>query len=132
MVEGAHEEHRHRGHRLAVRLGADVGGDRHLADVELAAAHHAAERGDERIDLLELELEGLRLHRAVLERAVVALRAGDGLQLEVGPWGCPDKEYGVVRAQAALAAPQKARRTSLSRISARGIEYIGLHLKWGR
>ena len=84
VVERAHQEHRHRGHRLAVRLGADVGGDRHLADVELVAAHHAAERGDQRIDLLELEFEGLRLDGAVLERLVVALGAGDGFQLGSG------------------------------------------------
>ena len=89
MVERAHQEDRHRGHRLAVRLGADVGGDRHLADVELVAAHHAAERGNERIDLFEREFEGLGLDRAVLQRLVVALRAGDGLELGFG-----HREYG--------------------------------------
>ena len=91
-MERAHDEHRDRGHRLAVRLGADVGGDRHLADVELVAPHHAAERGDDRIDLLEVEHEGLRLDGAVLQRPVVALRAGDGFQLEpraIGRFLCP-------------------------------------------
>ena len=81
VMERAHQEHRHRGHAFAVRLGADVGGDRHLADVELEPAHHAAERGDERLDLDEVEREGPRLDAAVLERLVVALRAGDGLSL---------------------------------------------------
>ena len=89
MVERPHQEDRHRRHGLAVGLGADVGGDRHLADVELVAAHHAAERGDERIDLLERELEGLGLDGAVLQRPVVALRAGDGPELGFGHW-----EYG--------------------------------------
>src|SRR4029077_12077384 len=70
--------------RLAVRPGADVGGDRHLADVELVPPHHAAERGDERVDLLEIESEGPRLDAAVLERPVVALGAGDGFELELG------------------------------------------------
>jgi len=62
-----------------VRLGAHVSGDRHLADVELVAPHHAAKRVDQRIDLYEVEREGLRLHRTVLEGPVVALRAGDRL-----------------------------------------------------
>ena len=87
VMEGAHQEHRDRGHRLAVRPGADIGRDRHLADVEFVAAHHAAERGDERIDLLELGLESLGLDGAVLERLVVALRAGDGNQLGSGHGG---------------------------------------------
>ena len=84
MVERPHQKHRHRGHGFAVGLGADVGGDRHLADVEVVAAHHAAERGDERIDLLEIEGEGARLDGAVLERLVVALAAGDGFKLKFG------------------------------------------------
>jgi hypothetical protein len=67
-----------------VRLGADVGGDRHLADVELIASHHATERGDERIDLDEIEREGARLDGAILERAVIALGAGGGFELELG------------------------------------------------
>src|SRR5262249_3677238 len=84
VVERAHQKDRHRGHRFAVGLGADVGGDRHLADVEVVAAHHAAERGDEGIDLLEIEGEGARFDGAVLERLVVALAAGDGFELEFG------------------------------------------------
>src|SRR5262249_47505406 len=84
VVERAHQKDRHRGHRFAVSLGADIGGDRHLADVEFVAPHHAAERGDEGIDLLEIEREGARLDRAVLERPVVALAASDGFELEFG------------------------------------------------
>ncbi len=90
---------------LPCSLGADIGRDRHLADVELVAAHHAAERGDDRIDLHEVELEGLGLHRAVLERLVVALGAGDGLQLGSGhgafrsKWmGCSAGPYNDTRA----------------------------------
>jgi hypothetical protein len=78
MMKGAHQKHRYRRHSLAVRPGTDVGRDRHLADVELEAAHHAPECGDERIDLYELEGKGRRLDAAVLERLVVALGAGDG------------------------------------------------------
>src|SRR5262249_4711549 len=84
VVERPHQEDRHGGHRLSVRLGGNVGGDCHLADVELVAAHHAAERGDERIDLYEIEREGSRLGAAVLERPVVALGAGDGFELQLG------------------------------------------------
>ena len=84
MVERPHQKDRHGSHRLNVRFGTDVGGDRHLADVELVAPHHAAERGDKRIDLLEMEREAARLDAAVLERAVVALGAGDGSELELG------------------------------------------------
>ncbi len=86
VMERPHDEHRDRRHRLAVRFGADVGRDRHLADVELVAPHHAAERRDDRIDLFECEHARLRLDGAVLQRLVVALRTGDGLELEVGHW----------------------------------------------
>src|SRR6185436_2452511 len=58
----------------------DVRRQRHLADVELEPADHAAKRVDERVDFDELELGGLRLHRAVLQGLHVALRADDGLQ----------------------------------------------------
>src|SRR5215469_7866475 len=61
----------------------DVRGHRHLGDIELEPAHHAAERVDERVHLHEFELAGLRLHGAVLEGPIVSLRAGDGSQLEL-------------------------------------------------
>src|SRR5262249_48272898 len=89
------QKDRHRGHGFAMGFGADVGSDRHLADVEFVAPHHAAERGDEGIDLFELEREGARLDRAVLERPVVALAAGDGFELEFGH-GSPAGRYSVV------------------------------------
>ncbi len=87
VVEGAHQEHGHRGHALAMRPGADIGRDRHLADVELEPAHHPSEGGDQRIDLLEREGKRLRFDAAVLERPVVTLRAGDGFQLGPGHGG---------------------------------------------
>src|SRR5215470_1522520 len=67
----------------------DVRGHRHLGDIELEPAHHAAERVDERVDLHELELAGPRLYSAVLEGFIVSLRAGDDFQLELRhrwPW----------------------------------------------
>src|SRR6476646_217574 len=100
VVERAHQEDRHGGHGFAVGLGTDVGRDRHLADVELIAAHHAAERSNERIDLFERKFEGLGLDRAVLQRPVVALRAGDGFQLEIG-----HEEYGWLLASLAAVIP---------------------------
>jgi len=59
VMEGTHQKHRRRRHALAVCLGADIGRDRHLADVEFEPAHHAAERIDQRIDLDEVELEAM-------------------------------------------------------------------------
>jgi len=87
VVESPHQKYRDRRHRLAMRTRADVGRDRHLGDVELVAAHHAAERGNDRIDLQELGLERLGLDGAVLEGLVVALRAGDESQLGSGHGG---------------------------------------------
>ena len=84
MVELAHDGHRDGGEFLAVGLGADIGGDRQLANVEFARPHLAAEGGDQRIDLDEFKAEGLRLHGPVLQGPVVALRAGDGGELGKG------------------------------------------------
>src|SRR4029077_16832672 len=83
VVERAHREDGYRGERLAVRAGAQVGGDGHLGDVELQAAHHAAERLDDLWNVFELALACARLDRAVLERLRVA--AGDESSLERGP-----------------------------------------------
>ena len=77
MVELAHQRHRDGGELLPVGLGADIGGDGQLADVEFAGAHFAAEGGDERIDLDELQLAGRGLHEPFLEGPVIALGAGD-------------------------------------------------------
>ena len=84
VMEGAHQEDRQRREPLPMRPGADVGGDRHLADVELEPAHHAPEGVDERIHLHEIEFEAARPHGAVLEGLVVALRAGHGSELGSG------------------------------------------------
>ena len=83
VVEAAHQERRDGGERHAVRLGGQVRRQRHLADVELQGAHHAAEALDEDRDLLELEGRAVRGDGAVLERAVVALGARDGAQVQV-------------------------------------------------
>jgi hypothetical protein len=92
MMKRAHQEHRHRSHGFAVRPGADVGRDRHLADVELVPAHHAAERINKDRHFDEVEREGPRLDAAVLERLVVALRAGDGLELHLTPSSGPCRD----------------------------------------
>jgi hypothetical protein len=63
--------------------GAQVRCDRHLADVELQAAHHPAEAVDENRNLLEVEREAVRFDRAVFEGGVVALSAGDGFELQI-------------------------------------------------
>ena len=84
VMELPHQRHRDRRHRLAVLPRADVGRDRHLADVELGGPHLPTERGDQRVDLDELRLERCRLDDALLERAVVALGAGDRLELWSG------------------------------------------------
>ena len=80
-MKGAHDKHGDGRDRFAVFLRADVGGDRHLADVKFGAAHHTPERRDQRIDLLERKRECPRRDGAILERLVVALGACDGLEL---------------------------------------------------
>src|SRR5476649_2279570 len=84
MVERAHEEDRQAGDALAVGSRGEVGRERHFRDVELAPAHHSPERVDERVDLDEIEFETSWFHGSILERLIVALRAGDGLQLGPG------------------------------------------------
>src|SRR5262249_7401251 len=64
------------------RFGTDVGGDRHLADIELVAPHHAAEAVDQDRNLQEVEREGRRLRGTFLEGLIVALGAGAGFELE--------------------------------------------------
>ena len=78
VVEGAHQEDRQRGEALAVRSRADVGRQRHLADVEFHPAHHAAEGVDQHRDFLEREVEAHGPDGAVLQGAVAPLGAGDG------------------------------------------------------
>ena len=80
VVERAHREDGYRGERLAVRAGAQVRRDRHLRDVELEAAHHAAERLDDLRHLFELEIERARRDGAVLQRFRVAARDECGLE----------------------------------------------------
>jgi hypothetical protein len=77
VVEAADEEDRQRRECLPVLAGTRVGGDRQLADVVGALTHHPPERADQRVDLLELELDAAGRDGAVLERRVRALRARD-------------------------------------------------------
>jgi hypothetical protein len=77
-MKGADEEDRNGGHFLPVRPSADISRDRHLADVELKAAHHSTERGNQRINLDEVELKRLRPHRAIFERLIISLRPRHG------------------------------------------------------
>ena len=78
-----HQKDRQRREAFAVFLRAQVGRDRHLADIEFMPADHAAERVDEDGDVDEIELEGLRRNRAVLERLIVALGASDRRELHL-------------------------------------------------
>ena len=84
MVKGAHQEDRECRELLPMGASGDVGRQRHFGNIELERAHHAAERVDERVDLLEVEFECPRLYDAALERLVVALRTSDGFKLELG------------------------------------------------
>ena len=60
-----------------------VGGGRHLADVELEVAHHAAERADDRHHLDEVRLDAGDLHPSVLQGGGVAV----GRERNFQPWG---------------------------------------------
>src|SRR5690606_26414588 len=68
------------GEALAVGLGAQVGGERHLADVELLRANHAPEGLHQHRYLDEVELEALGRDPAVLQGLIVALRSSHRLQ----------------------------------------------------
>ena len=81
VMERAHDEDRNGGEFLLVRLRAHVGGDGEFANVELIAAHHATEGGDQRVDLNPVKLEALGLDAPVFQGGVGDLSAGDGLVL---------------------------------------------------
>ena len=81
VMERAHDKHRNGGEFLLVRFRAHVGGDGELANVELRAAHHATESGDQRIDLNPVEDKTLGLNAPVLQSGVGHLSTGDGLVL---------------------------------------------------
>jgi len=74
MVKVAGDENRQRGEFLAVFLGADIGGEGHLADIEGALAHHftyrdqnIVERGIDQFDLVVEHPHGLHLaHQPVI------------------------------------------------------------------
>jgi CubicO group peptidase (beta-lactamase class C family) len=83
VVERADGEDRQRGERLAVRPRAQVGGERHLADVELQPPDHPAERRDQARHLLELEREPPRGDGPVLQGAGHCVRAGHRLEHDV-------------------------------------------------
>ena len=75
VMKRTHEKYRQRGKSLAIGSRADVGGERHLANIEPQPANHSAEGIGENRDFLELELAHRRRDRALLERTIVALRA---------------------------------------------------------
>jgi hypothetical protein len=76
-METSHEEDRQRRQALPMFLGAEIGRDRKLADIERLLANHEAERADERVDLFEVEGVIPRRDRPVLQRGVVPLRPRD-------------------------------------------------------
>jgi hypothetical protein len=68
---------------LAIVAGAEVGGYRHLRDVELEGANHAAESGNDRLDFDVLELEPGRADGALLQGLHMGVIAKGGLEHEV-------------------------------------------------
>ena len=91
MVERAHEKYRDGGEPDAVFARGHVRRDRHLANVPLETAHHAAKRVDEDRDLFERERKPWRLDDTLFEGLIVPLQAGNGSEREIGhgrriPW----------------------------------------------
>jgi len=82
VVKRPHRKDRDRRERLAMGARAEVRRHRHLADVELQAANHAAEGVDDGGHVLEVELELARLHGPVAEGLRMA--APDESSLEPG------------------------------------------------
>src|SRR5882724_1332120 len=86
MMETAHQEDRQRDVGRAACARDHIGRRRHLADVELDVANHAAERLDDRYHLDEIGVDALDRDAAVLDRAGMAVAADGDLQPRpVGP-----------------------------------------------
>ena len=75
MVKVPGDENRDRGDRPAVRFGAEIGGERHLANVELEIADHAPHACDRGIDRNMLQLQTTACDAAVLQRSGHAIIA---------------------------------------------------------
>jgi len=73
VLEAPHHGGRQQHQRLAAGLGLHVGGDRHLADVELELAHHWLEEPVRRPDVAEVEGDAVRLDLAAHERKRVRI-----------------------------------------------------------
>src|SRR5205085_1535488 len=84
VMECAYQEYGNCGHPLSVRARADIGGNRHLADIEFQPPNHAAEGIDQWIHLDKLQLEVFWSDGSILEGLIVALRARDCGEL----WSC--------------------------------------------
>ena len=80
VVEPAHQEDRQRREGDAVLTRGEVGGQRHLGDVELQRAHHPAEPLDQDRYVRERQREAGGFDRAVDEQLVRALSAGQSAQ----------------------------------------------------
>src|SRR3984957_11129636 len=89
MMESPDEENRQRREPFSISARADVGRERHLADVELFSSHHAAKGIDERFDLFEVEFERLRSNGPVLQGLIISLRSKYRFQFEFGDGGIP-------------------------------------------
>ena len=61
-------EQRDRGERQAGRAGADIGRERHLADVEFEPAAHAAHHRDDLLDLDKFQVEPPKIHACLFDR----------------------------------------------------------------
>ena len=66
VVEGAYQKNRQRCEALSVGARAEIGCQRHFANIELQSAHHAAKRVDEDGHLFEVKRKAVRLDYAVL------------------------------------------------------------------
>jgi hypothetical protein len=84
MMESPDEENRQRREPFFISARADVGRERHLADVELFSSHHAAKGIDERFDLFEIEFERLRSNGPVLQGMIISLRSKYRFQFKFG------------------------------------------------
>ena len=82
VVEISRHEHRDRGERQAGRAGADIGRERHLADVEFEPAAHAAHHRDDLLDLDQVQVEPPKFDACLFDglgQAIIAQRNGQRL-----------------------------------------------------
>jgi hypothetical protein len=80
MLEAADHRRGQQRQRLAVRLGEQIGHDRHFRDVVLVVPDHALESVPDRNDFGELEIQAVRAQRAGFQRRGVRIGPDQRLQ----------------------------------------------------